>query len=209
MLGAASAQAAPPPSGQDTASQAVAFPEPDEVEPEPLPRHKGLVLDSSLGVLGFAGDFSEVAPPAPWLHTQLGYEIFKWWMLYGEGELALATTSNAQDPGRARAFPMFGFGAGTRFTVHLTERVAVFAQGGIGALQADVPNGALTVLGYRDAESFGLTMGGRLGVEWYQVNRHLALGIQSGLRTARGFVRRTGGGTSLAWDGALAIRYTF
>ena len=43
--------------------------------PPPRPRRKGLVLESTLGVLGFAGQFRHVAPPAYWLHAQLGYEV--------------------------------------------------------------------------------------------------------------------------------------
>lgn len=178
--------------------------------PPPAPHKKGLVLDSTLGALGFAGQFRKVAPPGPWLHTQLGYEIFRWLMVFGEGELSFTDTSNAQDQTKNRAFPIFGFGGGVRVTVHVTERVGIFLQGHGGFLKADVTKNALGLLGYKDAESLGLYYGGRLGVEWYQLDRHLALGLTGGSRLAQGF-KSTGpkSDTPLLWEGGGSIRYTF
>ena len=177
---------------------------------DPAPHKKGLVLDSTLGALGFAGQFRKVAPPGPWLHTQLGYEIFRWLMVFGEGELSFTDTSNAQDQTKNRAFPIFGFGGGVRVTVHVTERVGIFLQGHGGFLKADVTKNALGLLGYKDAESLGLYYGGRLGVEWYQLDRHLALGLTGGSRLAQGF-KSTGpkSDTPLLWEGGGSIRYTF
>lgn len=177
--------------------------------PPPPPRHKGLVLESSLGALGFLGKFGAEAPTAFWLHTQLGYEIFKWLMIYGEGELAFTDTSNGNGPTQTRAFPIFGFGGGPRFTVHFSDRVAIFAQGDIGAMTSDVTSGALANLGFKNAESLGLYFGGRLGIEWYQLDRHIALGLQVGLRDATGFKRVAGSDLPLMIDGGLALRYTF
>src|SRR5438477_381132 len=85
--------------------------------------------------------------------------------------------SRAEDPTKARAFPIFGFGLGPRITGHVSERVALFAQASLGVLKADVPKNAFAILGYRDAESLGLDLGARVGVEWYQVDRHMALGL--------------------------------
>ncbi len=181
-----------------------------EEAPPPLPRKRGIVLESSIGGLAFLGRFRQVAPPAPWFHVQLGYEVFRWLLVFGEGEMAFTDTSVAQDPSKSRAFPIFGFGAGGRLTVHVNERVALYAQGSLGALKADVPNNAFTFLGYRDAESLGISMTGRLGVEWYQMDRHLALGLAVGVRDAKGFARSGSvSDTPLMLDAALALRYTF
>jgi hypothetical protein len=195
--------------GAQPAADASAGP-PSEAPPV-APHKKGFVIDSSLGVLGFAGQFRKVAPPGPWLHTQLGFEIFKWLMVFGEGELAFTDTSNAQDQPKTRAFPIFGFGAGVRFTVHVTERVGLFLQGHGGFLKADVTKNALGLVGYRDAESLGLYYGGRLGVEWYQLDRHLAIGITGGSRLAQGFKTTTPGksDTPIFWEGGGSLRYTF
>lgn len=178
--------------------------------PPPAPYKKSLVLDGSIGAMGFLGQFGKVAPTGPWMHLQLGYELFRWLMVYGEGELAFTDTSTRFDPPNVRAFPIYGFGGGARFTIPFTERFGAYAQGGLGLLRADVPTNALGIVGFRDAESLGLYLGGRLGVEWYQIDRHFALGANVGIRLAQGFAQ-TGAGTDtpLALDGGVSIRYAF
>ncbi len=192
------------------ANEQSTLPEPPAEAPPVRPRHKGLVLESTAGALGFAGNFRHVAPPAFWLHTQLGYEVLRWLMLYGSAELAMTDTSEAADPSHSMAFPIWGFGGGARVTVHATDRVAFFVQGDLGALTAYVPHQSLAVFGYPNAESLHLAFGGRLGVEWYQIDRHLALVAQGGARDAQGFSRSIGGGDApILWDAALGLRYTF
>jgi hypothetical protein len=178
--------------------------------PPPRPRKKGVVLESTLGVLGFAGQFRHLAPPAYWLHTQLGYEVLSWLMLFGEGELAFTNTSEAQDESHAMAFPLYGFGAGARATFHASPRFAVFGQAQIDALRADVPLDSLAILGFRNAETLAPSLGVRLGAEWYQIDRHLALSAQIGGRDATGFAKIAAGtDTPIMWDAALGLRYTF
>ena len=102
---------------KDTQSTAlVDVPAPPAEAPPPPPYKKSLVVDSSLGALVFLGKFGKTAPPAPLIRTQVGYELFKWLMLFGEGELGFTDTSGCQDPPKTRAFPLFGFGGGARFT---------------------------------------------------------------------------------------------
>lgn len=185
------------------------LPEPPPEAPPPLPHHKGFVLEQSLGALGFLGGFRHVAPTASWLHTQFGFEFTNWLMLFGEGELMFTSTSEAVDPTKVVAFPIYGFGGGLRVTVHATDRVAIFAQASIDALKADVPANSLTILGYHNAESLNPSFGGHLGVVWYQIDRHLALALLGGVRDAQGFAKFTGGDTGLMWDGGAAIQYTF
>jgi hypothetical protein len=179
--------------------------------PPPRARRKGLVLESTLGVLGFGGQFRHVAPPAYWLHAQLGYEVTNWLMLFGEGELAFTDTGESQQESNSKVLPLWGFGAGARATFHATPRVGFFAQGEIDGLSADVPHNELTVLGFRNAESLGLSVGGRVGVQWYQIDRHMALTAQVGARDATGFakVATTAGDTPIMWDAALGLGYTF
>jgi hypothetical protein len=178
--------------------------------PPPRPHKKGVVLESTMGVLGFIGQFRHIAPPAYYLRTQLGYEIFNWLMVFGEGELAYTDTGVSEDPSHSIAFPIWGFGGGLRATIHPTERFAFFVQGEGGALSAYVPHDALTILGFRNAESLGASVGGRLGLEWYQLDRHIALGIQGGARDALGFAKVVGGSDlPLMWDASAGFRYTF
>lgn len=220
LAGVASAEEPAQPQDQQVTSEAridlttdtrPAVEEPSPAEaPPPRPYEKTLVLDSSIGAMAFLGQFHAVAPPGPWMHVQLGYELLKWLMLYGEGELAFTDTSGTQAPPRTRAFPLFGFGGGARFTVRFTDRFGVYAQAGLGAMKADIATNALGILGFRNAESLGLYLGTRLGVEWYQIDRHLALGLNAGIRLAQGFAK-TGASldTPAAMDGGVALRYAF
>lgn len=181
----------------------------EESAPPPPPRKKGFVIESSLGALGWLGKFGSVAPPAFWLHAQLGWEIFRWLMVFGDGELAFTQTSYAVDPTKNRAVPIFGFGGGLRATVHFTDRVAMYVQGNAGAMMADVPIRALAVMGYANAENLSFTAGGRLGLEWYQLDPHVALALSGGPRFAPGFARTVGGDLPLMLDGEASLRYTF
>ena len=59
------------------------------------PRRPGLVLESTLGVLGFGGQFRHVAPPGFWMHMQLGYELFNWLMVFASGELTFTSSDHS------------------------------------------------------------------------------------------------------------------
>lgn len=180
----------------------------DEAPPLP-PRKKGVVIDSRIGVFGFTGDLAALATTAPWATIQVGYEIFDWLMVFGQAELAMTTTGGDGNT-RKRAFPLFGFGGGLRATVHATPRVAFFLEPNLGAIVADVPERALAIYGYQDLESLGLSVGGRLGFEWYAVSRHFALGLSGGPRFVPSFSRTAANATpGLAWDAGAGIRYTF
>ncbi len=195
---------------KDTQSSALADAPSAPAEAPPPPLYKrSLVLDSSLGAMVFLGKFGQTAPPAPWLRTQLGYELFKWLMLFGEGELAFTDTSGTQAPPKTRAFPIFGFGGGARLTVRFTDRVGVYLQGSLGGMQADIRKNSLEIIGFGKAESLGLYVGGRLGVEWYQLDRHFAIGATAGLRDATGFKRSIGNDLPLVFDAGGSIRYAF
>jgi hypothetical protein len=197
---------------KDTQSAALGpdGPPPPLEAPPPPPYKSTLVLDSSIGAMAFLGKFGKTAPPGPWMRTQLGYELFKWLMVFGEGELAFTDTSGSQAPPKTRAFPIFGFGAGARLTVRFTERFGIYAQGSLGAMKADIRTRALEIIGFKDAESLGAYFGGRLGIEWYQLDRHFGLGLTAGLRDATGFKRVSGGSdTPLVFDAGASIRYAF
>jgi hypothetical protein len=185
------------------------IPEAPAEAPPPLPHHKGVVVEGGVGAMGFLGNFRHVAPTAPWFHLTAGYEIWNWLMLFAEGELAFTDTSEAEGPSQVYGFPIFGFGGGARVTIHATRRFAIFVQGEIDGMKADVPAGALKTLGYPNAESVGVSFGGRLGIVWYQVDRHMALGISGGVRDATGFAKTFGSDVGLMADANATIGYTF
>src|SRR5580658_878255 len=95
LLFAADASAADEPQLDITPQQLLAQPSSEREAPtrdeateglQERPRRPGLVLESTLGVLGFAGNFRHVAPPAYWVRGQLGYEVTRGLMLYVDGE---------------------------------------------------------------------------------------------------------------------------
>jgi hypothetical protein len=181
--------------------------EPPEAPPPP-PRRKGVVLESSIGVLGHLGPMKNVSPTAPWFHIQLGYEPFKWLMVFAESDIAFSDTSYANPPPDPRAYVLYGFGGGLRFTLKPTDRVGVYLQGSIGA--ARVSEDVLGVYGYEDADTLNPYFGAQLGVEWYQVNPRYAIAMHGGIRDyPDGFARERSTESPLAWIGGLAIRYTF
>jgi hypothetical protein len=185
------------------------FPEAPAEAPPPLPRKKGLVLETRLGGLAFFGKFGGIAPAAPWLQTQLGWEFFKWLMVYGYGEVAFTGTSSETGEFDTVYFPVYGFGGGLRGTIHVTDRVALFVQGNAGAMSAIVPRGTLAVLGFGNAEKPGFAAGARFGVEWYQVDHHMALNLGVGLRYALNFKSEGESDLPLMLDAGAALRYTF
>src|SRR5258708_716875 len=86
----ADAHPAPPATAAAAPSAADAA---DAEAPPPIPRKNGVVVESRLGALAFLGRFRQVAPTAPWFQIDAGYELFRWLLLFGEGELAITDTS--------------------------------------------------------------------------------------------------------------------
>lgn len=186
------------------------LPSPIPEDPPMPPRRRGVVIESRLGALAFLGDFRHISPTAPWWHVDVGYEILNWLGVFGYGEVAFTDTSEIQGAALITAFPIYGFGGGARVTLHASRRVAFFGEGNAGAMRADVPKGTLIDQGFGNAEQFSLAVGGRVGVEWYQLDRHLAFGLDVGLRDALGFVQQfSPTGPPLMLDASGAVRYTF
>lgn len=179
--------------------------------PPPAPRKKnGFILDATLGALGAIGALKDVAPVAPHFRLLFGYEPFSWLLVFVEGELAFTSTANAQDPPYTRAFPIWGFGAGVRGTIPLGDRLGLYVEPAFGAMTADVAKNALYILGFRNAEHLAPFFGGRLGVEWYQLDRHFALGVAGGARLATGFSRvGLNADTPALWEAQATLRYHF
>jgi hypothetical protein len=182
--------------------------EDDDLVPPPPPRHKGFVVESSIGAFGQLGAMKHISPLAPWFHLQLGYEPLRFLMLFAEGDLMISNTSYAHPPPEPRTYALWGFGAGLRGTVKPTDRVGLYLQGSVGG--AEVNSDVLSTYGYPDADSFNLYVGGEIGVEWYQVSPHLALAVHGGVRDyTKTFQGGLSGQAPIAWLSGASIRYTF
>lgn len=186
------------------------LPAPPPEAPPPPPRRKGWVLEQSLGAEGFAGKFGSLTGhPAIWLQTQFGYEIFKVLMVFVSGDMGYTDTGSSVGPDENHAFPIFAFGGGARLTIPFTERVGMYIQGELGGDVAYVPSGVLANSGYANAEGLGFQLGGRAGFEWFQTDRHLALGVSGGARYMPNLAYEVGGDLPLTWDATVDLRYTF
>jgi len=162
------------------------------------------VLESDVGAMGFIGQLNKVSPTASRFHVRLGYEIFRWFMAFGESDLCFTSTRYSPP---SRGYALYGFGAGGRFTVPLGERFAINAQGDVGVMRTSTD--VLHTYGFDDAQNFNIYFGGALGFEWYQVNPHYALMVSGGARKTPGLTRSLGSDSALAWLGSAGLRYTF
>jgi hypothetical protein len=180
----------------------------DQLVPPPPPRHKGFVVESSIGALGQVGPMKHYSPVAPWFHVQFGYEPLRALMVFAEGDLVLGNTSYARPPPEPRTYALWGFGAGLRGTVKPTDRVGLYLQASVGG--DEVSGDVLGTYGFSNATSFNLYLAAELGIEWYQVSRHLALAVHGGLRDYTStFEQDLNSQAPLAWVSGVALRYTF
>ena len=172
--------------------------------PPPPPRKKGFVLESSLGAMGFLGKMQNVSPIGSMLHVQFGYEPFRWFMAFAEGDIAFTSTRYVSVP---RGYALYGLGGGARFTAHFTDRVAGYLQGDVGMMEAS--SDLLVTYGFKKSEDWNIFFGATAGVEWYQIDPHYALALNGGVRQTPGLKREVGNDPALSWLAAASIRYTF
>src|SRR5882672_4755961 len=172
--------------------------------PPPPPRKRGLVVETGIGMMGFLGKLKNISPTASLFHLQVGFEPFKWFMVFGEGDLGFTSTRYTTVP---RGYAIYGLGAGGRITVGMNDRVSIYGQVDFGMMEAS--NDELVTYGFPDADTLNGYFGGGGGIEWYQPDPHLALALNGGLRKTQGFQRSISGDPALSWLGSVALRYTF
>jgi len=172
--------------------------------PPPPPRKRGLVVETGIGMMGFVGKLKNISPTASLFHLQLGYEPFKWFMVFGEGDLGFTSTRYTTVP---RGYAIYAVGAGGRLTFALSDRVSVYGQVDFGMMEAS--NDELVSYGFADSDTLNGYFGGGGGLEWYQPDPHLALALNGGARKTQGFQRSVPGDAALSWLGSVALRYTF
>lgn len=180
----------------------------DSEAPPPPPRKKGFVLESSLGVLGQVGSLKHIIPSAPWFGLKFGYEPLRPLMVFVEADLSVASTSYGRQPPPPRSFAFYNFGAGLRLTIRPVDRFGIYLQGSLGGGRAT--DDVLAIYGYTHADQLGFYQSAELGLEWYQVNPHLALVAHGGIRNyPLTLVRERDTGLAMTWLGSAGLRYTF
>ncbi|MFO7180050.1 MAG: hypothetical protein DIU78_015235 [Pseudomonadota bacterium] len=176
--------------------------------PPPPPRYHGVLVEAGLGALGHLGPMNDISPMAPWLFLRVGVEPLSWLAIFAEGELAFSTTRRASPPPPPRTYRIYGLGAGIRATVPLSTGFGIYAEGSAGL--AKVSDDVLEVYGFENATDPNLYFGGRLGLEWYPANPHVAIGIAGGLRSyGQGLAEEGNDTPALAWTAGPALGYRF
>jgi hypothetical protein len=179
-----------------------------EEAPPPPPRHHGVFVESGIGMLGHLGPLKNISPVSPAFSLKAGFEPLSFLLIFGEGELSIANTSYAQPPPPARTYRLYAFGGGARLTLPFAQIFGAFVEGSLGLSR--VSEDVLSVYGYRDAHELNPYFGGRLGVEWYPTNPHLALGLGGGVRSfSAGLTRERSSDPALSWSFGPAISYRF
>ena len=182
---------------------------PAEEQPLPAPRRHGFVLESGIGFVTQVGSLAHITPTAPDFQLRFGFEVLHWLMPFIETDIAFANTSYASEPPPPRSYFHFGAGGGARFTLPVGRILALFAQGSAGLAAVSEQN-VLSIYGFPDADEPNLYLDGRLGIEWYQVNPHLALGVHGGVRSyGQGLTRERGGEPPIAVLASANLRYAF
>ncbi|MGC4088969.1 MAG: hypothetical protein QM756_13930 [Polyangiaceae bacterium] len=193
------------PSGAPTTDMLT--PAPDEAPPAP-PRKHGITLETAIGTLSHLGPLAHVSPISPWFHLQLGYEPFRWLMVFAEGDLVFSNTSYAAQPPPSRTYRLYGFGPGLRLSVPFGERFGAYAEGSAGLSR--ISDDLLGIYGYPNATTLSLYFGGRVGLEWFAPNPRLSVALSGGARMyPQGLKRERSSEPPLALLGNIGIRYTF
>jgi hypothetical protein len=176
--------------------------------PPPPPRHHGIVVESGIGAFGHLGPLKHISPVSPAFSVRLGFEPLSFLLIFGEAEMSIANTSYATPPPPPRTYRMYNFGGGGRLTIPVGQLLGVFVEGSFGLSR--ISEDVLAVYGYLDANELNPYLGGRLGVEWYPTNPHLAFGLGGGVRSYNaGLKRQRSSDPALAWSVGPAIAYRF
>lgn len=176
--------------------------------PPPPPRRHGFVVESSIGAQTQLGAMRHISPTSPWLRTAFGWEPTRWIMLLAQFDVTMSSTSFAASPPNPRGYALYAGSFAVRGTISIGTSVGVTVQGEIGG--AKISENVLSTYGFRNADTVNPFFGAALGLEWYQVSPHVALGARGGIRSyGELFDRTVGGDASLGWTVAGTLRYVF
>jgi hypothetical protein len=164
---------------------------------------QGLFAEAQLGGLTYVGDARSSSHAGPRFAIALGYEFARWFSLLALAEGSMHQTRNRPPPSHT-SYELVGGALGARFTVPLSARTALWAEGlfGVAWASADV----LRALGYPNANKLGVSYGGELGFDYHLPSRHHSLGLLGGARALPNLERE---GFSLSAYGAAYVRYVF
>jgi hypothetical protein len=175
--------------------------------PPPPPRRHGFVVESSVGAQTQLGAMRHISPTSPWFRTAFGWEPTRWIMLLGQFDVTVSSTSLANSPPNPRGYALYAGSIGIRGTIPIGTSVGLTVQGEIGG--AKISEDVLSTYGFKNADTMNPFFGAVLGLEWYQVSPHVALGARGGIRSYGELFDTSTGGAGIGWTAAVTLRYVF
>jgi len=166
----------------------------------------GVFVEATLGGRGFVNGIGELADGGPWATIGIGYEILDWLHILVSAEGSMHNTSAPAPPART-AFELLGGNAALRLQANFTEAFAMWISGQFGVLVATTD--VLSLYGYQDSTTIGISYGGELGIDWHFRARHHSIGLLGGVRHFPSLERTGGPGPALGIHGSAYLRYAF
>ena len=181
--------------------------EPTRTAPPMAPFKRGLLVEGSLGVYAPTGKLKNYSPPGPWMRVSLGWDFSRWLAAFVSGDAAFLSTSRAPPPPGERAYVLYGFGVGARFSIPATERILFPIRVDLGAHRV-ADGGVLSTYQFNSARELDVSYGATVGVEWRAASRHLSLILEAGVRSDGSLTQAGRADSALAVVSALSIHST-
>ena len=166
----------------------------------------GFFVETTLGARGFVNGIGDLVDPGPWATIAVGYELFDWLHVLIAAEGSMHNT-NAPPPPASTAFELLGGSASLRLQANLTEAFAIWLSGQFAVLIATTD--ILTLYGFQDSTTVGISYGGEAGIDWHFRSRHHSLGLLGGVRHFPSLEREGGSSPALGVHGTAYLRYVF
>ncbi len=175
--------------------------------PPMAPFKRGPLVEGSIGMYAPAGRLKNYSAPGPWMRLTVGYDINKWLALFAAGDCAFLSTDRAPPPPGDRAYLLYGFGFGARFSLPAGERLRFPLRAEIGGHRvADA--GVLSTYEFAGARDLSVSYGATAGIEWRAASRHFGIILEGGIRNDSGLSQRQRSDSPIAIVSALSLHYT-
>ncbi len=178
-----------------------------ETAPPLAPQRPGFAIEASLGAYVPTGKLANLSSPGAWTRFAIGWDVKRWFELYGAADVAFLSTDRAQPPPSPHAYRIWGFEGGGRFFLPIGDRVRIPFRLGVGA-HAAVDDDVLSTYGFANEQSLGVSLSGATGVEWRAPSRHFGLYWEIGARMDAAIKHSSDGAATIAILSCLGIHYT-
>jgi len=165
------------------------------------------MVEGTIGVYAPSGRLKRISAPGPWMRITIGYDVTRWLGLFVAGDAAFLSTNRAPPPPGERAYAVYGFGGGARFSFGITNRIRIPIRVELGVHRTN-DKGVLASYGFNDTADFGLSYGATVGVEWRAMSRHFGIILEGGVRNDSNLTHAARAESPLAIVSGLTLHYT-